>query len=106
MGLLNSLLESSACVLSAAALVVLLPALFYQNTGWEQYAYRFSIDALPLWMGALSIGISRASMLLKSAIVFSILVQDLGGDLRPLRNVFLIPHALFPVLFPCLTSCC
>ena len=66
-------------VLSAAALVVLLPALFYQNTGWEQYAYRFSIDALPLWIGALSIGISRTSRLLKGAIVFSMLVQGFGA---------------------------
>ena len=28
-------------------LCVALPALFYQNTGWAQYSYRFSVDYLP-----------------------------------------------------------
>lgn len=31
----------------AALVAVALPALFYQNTGWAQFSYRFSIDYLP-----------------------------------------------------------
>lgn len=29
------------------ALIVAIPSLFYQNTGWEQFSYRFALDYLP-----------------------------------------------------------
>jgi len=35
----------TACLI--ALICVATPALFYQNTGWAQYSYRFSIDYLP-----------------------------------------------------------
>ena len=66
-------------VLTIAASIVLLPALFYQNTGWEQYSYRFSIDALPLLMGAICIGVSRATPLLKAAVIASVVIQGFGA---------------------------
>lgn len=37
-----------ACALGLAALGAALPSLFYQNTGWLQFGYRFSNDYAPL----------------------------------------------------------
>ena len=42
--------------LAAAALVVYVPTLFYQNTGWEQFGYRFSVDFTPYLVAMLAVG--------------------------------------------------
>ena len=34
-------------IMALALVCVALPGLFYQNTGWSQFSYRFSIDYLP-----------------------------------------------------------
>lgn len=41
--------------LLATALLVALPSLFYQNTGWLQFGYRFSNDYAPLLFTALAL---------------------------------------------------
>ena len=42
-------------LLLVTALLVALPTLFYQNTGWVQFGYRFSNDYAPLLFAALAI---------------------------------------------------
>jgi hypothetical protein len=41
---------------AASALVVALPALLYQNTGWLQFGYRFSNDFAPLLFVMIAVG--------------------------------------------------
>ena len=57
---------------------VAVPTLFYQNTGWVQFGYRFSLDFLPLLFVLLAIGLRRITPLLKAAIVLSWLVNLWG----------------------------
>jgi len=42
--------------LAIAAVLVALPSLLYQNTGWIQFGYRFSLDYTPLLMLMLAAG--------------------------------------------------
>jgi hypothetical protein len=44
-----------ARALGVSALLVALPALFYQNTGWVQFGYRFSNDYAPLLFALLAL---------------------------------------------------
>ena len=58
---------------------VATPALFYQNTGWAQYSYRFSVDYLPylaLLLGCSSLVQGRA---FKTLVVISILISLFGA---------------------------
>lgn len=50
----NSFPLARALWLTVAAAAI--PALFYQNTGWEQFSYRFAMDYLPYLMALLAIG--------------------------------------------------
>jgi hypothetical protein len=61
------------------SLCVFGPAVFYQNSGWEQYAFRFSIDALPLFMGLLVIQHPTLGVLAKGSIVVSVIIQGFGA---------------------------
>jgi hypothetical protein len=66
-------------LLLVTAVLVALPALFYQNTGWVQFGYRFSNDYAPLLFAALAIaGPSlRGSFMLASA--FAVIVNFFGA---------------------------
>ena len=66
-----------ACTAGALAVVALL--LFYYNTGWYQFGYRFALDFIPFLMPLTAIGIRRApSPLALSLIIISVLVNGLG----------------------------
>ena len=61
------------------ALVVAIPALFYQNTGYEQFGYRFSLDYTPLLIALLAVGgrpLGRAFLVAAAA---GVLVNAYGG---------------------------
>ncbi len=65
--------------LLVSALLVALPTLFYQNTGWVQFGYRFSNDYAPLLFVALAIAGPplRGSFMLASA--FAVIVNFFGA---------------------------
>ncbi len=68
----------SRALLASAALVA-LPSLFYQNTGWLQFGYRFSNDYAPLLFAVLSLvgPPLRGSFMLAAA--FSVIVNFFGA---------------------------
>jgi hypothetical protein len=49
-------------LLAVGAVVMLLPALLYHNTGSAQFGYRFVLDALPVWMVLTAFGARRGAM--------------------------------------------
>lgn len=59
--------------------LVALPALFYQNTGWIQFGYRFSNDYAPLLFAALAVAGPplRGAFMLASA--FAVIVNFFGA---------------------------
>jgi hypothetical protein len=60
-------------------LLVLLPLVFYYNTGWWQFGYRFSLDFVVPAMALLAAGAGRrASLALRIAIVAGIAVNGWG----------------------------
>ena len=60
-------------------LAVAIPGLLYQNDGWQQFAYRFSMDFLPLLLGIFALRVQRLSPLTKALIVLAIVVQGFGA---------------------------
>ena len=65
--------------LVATAFVVALPGLFYQNTGWVQFGYRFSLDWLPFLVVALAVGGRRFDWRFKALVLWGIAVNTLGA---------------------------
>jgi len=61
------------------ALAVALPGLFYQNTGWEQFGYRFGLDWLPLLVLAFAVGGRPLTRGVKTLILLGIGVNALGA---------------------------
>jgi hypothetical protein len=68
---------SWALCLTAAA--VALPSLFYQNTGWLQFGYRFSNDYAVFLFGLLAIGGFRFRALFWAAALWAIVVNAFGA---------------------------
>ena len=66
---------------SAWATVAAIAAshLFYQNTGWEQFGYRFQMDYLPFLLVLLAMGRDRLSLLFKVAIVWGVVANAFGA---------------------------
>jgi hypothetical protein len=63
----------------AALLVIALPHLLYQNTGWVQFGYRFSLDYLVYLTLLLLLGREKLSIWFIGAIVLGILVNAFGA---------------------------
>lgn len=63
--------------LSVAA--VALPSLLYQNSGWVQFGYRFSLDYLPLLILLLAIGDRPLTRTAKALIVVGIIINLFGA---------------------------
>jgi len=63
-----------------AAFFVAIPNLFYQNTGWAQFGYRFALDFMPYLFVLLAVsGVSFASRTFKILVVISLLMNALGA---------------------------
>jgi hypothetical protein len=58
---------------------VAIPTLLYQNSGWVQFGYRFSLDYLPFLFMLLAIGGRPLSRLGKTLIVVGIVVNLFGA---------------------------
>jgi hypothetical protein len=65
-------------VLVSAALVA-LPTLFYQNSGWVQFGYRFSNDYAILLFALLALGGRRFGAPVWAAVAFAIVVNAFGA---------------------------
>lgn len=59
--------------------VLLVPLMLYQNTGWEQFGYRFSLDFLPYVLCLLALGDRRLGRWFKGLVVVGILVNAFGA---------------------------
>lgn len=69
-------LQRSLVVTLAA---VAIPGLVYQNDGWQQFAYRFSMDFLPPLLGLLALRLQHLSRGWKIAIAVAVVVQCFGA---------------------------
>jgi hypothetical protein len=56
-----------------------IPGLLYQNTGWEQFAYRFAMDYFPYLMALLAVGGRPLTGRVKAVILFGVAVNLLGA---------------------------
>jgi hypothetical protein len=65
--------------LALTAAAVAAPSLFYQNTGWVQFGYRFSNDYALCLIGLLALGGYRFGRGLVAAIVVAIAVNAWGA---------------------------
>ena len=63
----------------ATMLCVLVPAAFYQNTGWEQFGYRFSLDWMPWMICLLALAPRPFGWAWKSAVVLGVAVNLFGA---------------------------
>jgi len=61
------------------AFIVALPGLFYQNTGWQQFGYRFGLDWLPLLVLAFAVGGRPLTPRVKALILVGIAVNVFGA---------------------------
>ena len=68
-----------AKILGFTALAVATPIFFYQNTGWEQFGYRFSLDFMPYLLALLALGGRRFGRVVKGLIIAGVLVNALGA---------------------------
>jgi hypothetical protein len=59
--------------------LVALPSLLYQNSGWVQFGYRFSLDYLVFLIMLVAVGGRPINALAKALIVFAIIVNLFGA---------------------------
>lgn len=59
--------------------LVAIPTLFYQNTGWAQFGYRFSNDYSVFLFALLALGTRRVGIGLALALVWALVVNTFGA---------------------------
>ena len=65
--------------IAATAALVAAPSLLYQNSGWVQFGYRFSLDFAPLLLLLLALSGRRFGKLFVAAVVFGVAVNLFGA---------------------------
>ncbi len=68
-----------ARALGVTTAVVAVPLLFYQNTGWEQFGYRFLLDVMPYLICCLALGDRPLTRFVKALIIAGVLINALGA---------------------------
>jgi len=63
----------------ACVLVIMIPHMLYQNTGWVQYGYRFSIDYTPFLVVLLAIGRYPQTKVFRLLVIIGIVVSAFGA---------------------------
>ena len=71
--------DATVVALWAAVLPTALCTLLYQNTGWVQFGYRFSLDYLPLLFVLVALSGRRFGVAFLSCAAFAILVNTFGA---------------------------
>jgi hypothetical protein len=66
-------------LLWATVAIVAIPALLYQNTGFEQFGYRFAIDYIPYLVTLLAVGRQPLTRAFKLAVVAGVAVNAFGA---------------------------
>ena len=72
-------LSSTIGALWAAVLATAACTLLYQNTGWVQFGYRFSLDYLPLLLVVIALSGRRCGRAFWVCAAFSVLVNTFGA---------------------------
>jgi hypothetical protein len=72
-------LDATIVALWAAVLPTALCTLLYQNTGWVQFGYRFSLDYLPLLFVLIALSRRRFGVAFLSCAAFAIVVNTFGA---------------------------
>lgn len=78
-GLWPKKIDSTIVALWAAVLPTALCTLLYQNTGWIQFGYRFSLDYLPLLLVLVTLSKPRFGPLFIGCAAFAILINTFGA---------------------------
>jgi hypothetical protein len=65
--------------LALSVVFTALPSLLYQNSGWVQFGYRFSLDYTVLFMIMIAVGGRRFGKLFWALVLFSIVVNLFGA---------------------------
>jgi hypothetical protein len=71
--------SGSYLALAITAAAVAAPSLFYQNSGWIQFGYRFSNDFAPFLMAMIAVGRRRLSVLFWICGAIAVLVNAFGA---------------------------
>lgn len=79
----------------AAVVAMALPGLLYQNTGYEQFGYRFSLDYTAFLVMLLALGQRRLSWWFKALVIAGIVVNAFGAITFKRYEVFYLPGAQF-----------
>lgn len=66
-------------VVGASAVLVALPSLLYQNTGWIQFGQRFSNDYAPLLLLLVALGVRRLGRVFWGLALFAVVVNGIGA---------------------------
>jgi drug/metabolite transporter (DMT)-like permease len=66
-------------MLWVTVMCVATPALFYQNTGYEQFGYRFSLDYTPYLILLLAVGRRPLSRTFKVLVLAGVAVNTFGA---------------------------
>jgi hypothetical protein len=74
---------------------VATPALFYQNTGYEQFGYRFSLDYTPVLVLLLAVGRRPFSWVFKALVIVGIAVNTFGAITFKRFDQFYLPGTTF-----------
>ncbi len=82
-------------LLWATVAVVAIPGLFYQNTGYEQFGYRFSLDYTPYMVLLLAVGRRPLSRWFKALVIFGIAVNTFGAITFKRFDQFYMPGSTF-----------
>ncbi len=72
-----------------------VPALLYQNTGYEQFGYRFSLDFTPYLVLLLAVGRRPLSTLFKALVIVGIAVNTFGAITFKRYDQFYMSGATF-----------
>ena len=78
-GLWPKKLDATIVALWAAVLPTALCTLLYQNTGWVQFGYRFSLDYLPLLFVLVALSARRFGVVFLCCAAFAIIVNTFGA---------------------------
>lgn len=65
--------------LAITAGAVSIPIFFYQNTGWEQFGFRFALDFLPYLVLCLALGARPITRAVRALVVAGIVVNAFGA---------------------------
>ena len=63
----------------ATVFAAAVPGLLYQNTGWEQFGYRFAMDYFPYLIALVACGGREVTRRVKAVIIFGVLVNLFGA---------------------------